>query len=99
MHFDNEFAMRARRHPEYYTVQQYTGVKDRNGREIYEGDIIEYTPFNQQDYRGTRSKVPTLESFHWFSELADMLEMDASCDIQVIGNIFENPELLNEKTN
>lgn len=77
-----------------YVIQQFTGLLDKNGKEIYEGDIISYTPFNQEDYKNTTVSVPYLNNFHWFQELEEMLFEKNKCDILVIGNIFENPELL-----
>jgi uncharacterized phage protein (TIGR01671 family) len=75
-------------------IQQFTGLKDKNEKEIYEGDIIKYTPFNQKDYKDTIVNVPDLISFHWFAELQEMLQESNKCEIEVIGNIFKNPELL-----
>lgn len=80
-----------------FILMQYTGLKDKNGKEIYEHDIIRYTPFNnkQKQYQNIVVKVPNiLESFHWFAELELMLEEKNKCDIEIIGNIYENFELL-----
>lgn len=76
---------------------QFTGLTDKNGKEIYEGDIISYWPFCAEGYQNTKAKVPELTAFHWFEELELMLtEYPNQCEIEVIGNIYENPELLNE---
>lgn len=81
-------------------AQQYTGLKDKNEKEIYEGDIlkifnhsqpeqVEYEPngsgFGFFKYDNIDRKDGTFEFLsHW----------TGSDGYEVIGNIFENPELL-----
>jgi hypothetical protein len=66
-------------------VMQYTGLNDKNGEEIYEGDIISYISFDEKTYR---QECPDLTSFHFWQETSD------NKTVEVIGNIYENPELL-----
>lgn len=77
-------------------VEQYTGLKDKNGKEIYEGDIVtlEYDLENigPEDY-----SVITFSNGCF--RVGDGYENEAGSylsDWQVIGNIHENPELLGE---
>lgn len=70
---------------------QYTGLKDRNKVEIYEGDIL--------DINGVRFLV-TWSDRGWFpfSDRNDNGEWEWDADMFiVIGNIYENPELMEEK--
>ena len=68
---------------------QYTGLKDKNGKEIYEGDIvyIDDEAINVVFEEGA-FKVHTKYDGDWL-----LSELDLS-NLEVIGNIYENPELL-----
>ena len=78
-----------------YNLMQYTGQKDRNGKEIYEGDIVReviWKPDQKEDIRHKIKWYPRNCSFG-FSGRMQICEADAR-DWEVIGNIYENPELI-----
>lgn len=75
---------------------QYTGLKDKNDKEIYEGDII----------RGIKEHYPDrIDIVAWddynagFDPFYNNYEVDGASDrdsFEIIGNIYENPELLSQ---
>ncbi|EAE5019041.1 TPA_asm: hypothetical protein GZQ63_12645 [Listeria monocytogenes] len=85
------------------TVGQFTGLTDKNGKKIFEGDIveiIEIDAFGNLDWNRLKGKV-------MFSEGAWLVTDNRSFaiplwseinEIEVIGNIHENPELLEVAT-
>lgn len=76
-------------------VMQYTGLKDKNGVEIYEGDIV-------QDHRkatfeikfGLHGRGDTVVGFYGEPNNGMGLDIE-NPELEVIGNIYENPELMN----
>lgn len=72
-----------------YILMQFTGGKDKDGREIYEGDIVKQyqAPLTIPDVIG----VITYQNFGFSVEGKNPI-ISHSC--KVIGNIYENPELI-----
>lgn len=78
------------------TVGQFTGLKDKNGKKIFEGDIVEIDVHDHLDWNVIKGKVIFLEGAWLVTDsgsFAISLWSEIN-EIEVIGNIHENPELL-----
>jgi hypothetical protein len=81
--------------PEYLggVVQQFTGIVDKNGVDLYEGDIIQ----NWMGFMGFIKRSPKTNSMvvcHNFTTDGCFIHSDAFTTIEMIGNIYETPYLL-----
>ena len=77
-------------------LMQYTGLKDKNGKEIYEGDVLSkesYWGWFVGFEDGAFCKVPLNEVQRLNWEHYRLIQ-DKISDWEIIGNIYENPELL-----
>lgn len=84
---------------DYDVLMQYTGLKDKNGKEIYEGDIVK---FEKRWDNKELSDVVTMERFprYWLKNETfgyEGEELDDPQECEVIGNIYQGPELINTK--
>lgn len=94
------------------SVGQFTGLHDKNGKEIYEGDIlvkveIDYDKWNDVDFEGEtpmkrdKKDIATMDRFpcYWLQNEDFGYEgedLEHSENWEVIGNVHESPELLNQ---
>ena len=73
-----------------FIIQQYTGLNDKNGKEIYEGDIVKFTI--EKDYGIVDYEISEVK---WWKHSWIIFDGFGHYPVEVIGNIYENPELLN----
>ncbi len=67
-------------------AMQYTGLKDKNGKEIYEGDIARFREYNHH--------INFSDGGFYVGDFDTLGSINTA--VEIIGNIYENPELLKE---
>lgn len=74
------------------SVGQFTGLRDKNGKEIFEGDIVKH------QWNGCEEEGPFIvESLEWaYIENRNEKNGKLTCISEIIGNIYENPSLLKD---
>lgn len=79
-----------------YPLMQYTGLKDKNGKEIYEGDIIQLWKDKIKAYKVEIKWNDHYLGYEPWCQYIDGLDSPEQWgyEMEVIGNIYENPELL-----
>ncbi len=83
---------------------QFTGLKDKNGKEIFEGDVLKWKDYGRRSYRiyliiwseeNATFDLDTIKDSSRNSVPDDRIYR-TDTEAEIIGNIYENPELLNE---
>jgi len=76
-------------------LMQFTGLRDKNRKEIYEGDVLQfdqkYEFWQQNYYQKYKVEIPKI----YYTAEFNGLTGETIMDIEVIGNIYETPNLLN----
>ena len=89
----------------YYLREQVTGLHDKNGKEIYEGDVVR--GFDENEFGSVNNDGPVHAKVIWWENSAgfqleaispsEILHSDMAVNVEIIGNIYEHPELLTNK--
>ena len=80
-----------------FFLMQFTGLKDKNGKEIYEGDIVEEKDFKRifkiewDEYEARWDLIMMKGDDGWVGQKRHIVD---TCRMEVIGNIYENKDLL-----
>lgn len=85
------------------SLSQFTGLLDKNGKEIYEGDILKVYDIYNETWSENGAEVVFSSGFYfgyaggWVLNSGNIIiKIERQNDREIIGNIYENPELINK---
>lgn len=81
--------------PKLFDVMQYAGLKDKNGKEIYEGDILQFSNGNLGEVIWSHLRAGFDVAFS--NAMPEELDHSLANRCEVVGNIYENKELLEKE--
>lgn len=77
--------------PDGLEMSQFTGLKDKNGKDIYDGDILKATVLEIVEWKFNRWVMRNNAT----KRISEFRQIDTAF-FEIIGNVYENPELLKE---
>lgn len=92
--YDHILALVARYEIDTETICQCTGLKDENGKLIWENDIVVCRDFTEENYVISWKQDEACFEYQQYGCSIMNFEQLSGCEVEVIGNKFDNPELL-----